>query len=225
MPHVLDNVYTATNAPTTGWSTQNVPSSPSAITLEWGPVTTAGTYYLRLELTVSITAVKIVLVSVKKNDQEIPYLKYADFLRENHGNYFYLASDASTNLTIGDGTSDAVDPIPIFKLASDARTDSPSTFVNTDLTNPVTAQNYVAGYYRIHYQGNENTGTYVSKFYTDDYFCPYPSGFHDVYGVFAGCTANPSVSGELINLHAQYVIQAHGCGVRQYFDGTCKNVD
>ena len=53
---------------------------------------------------------------------------------------------------------------------------------------------------------------------------PYPAGYSDYHGVFAGCTPNPSISGNLINVHAAYAIQAHACGTRQFFNGSCQNV-
>ena len=196
-----------------------MPSSPSTLEYTWDSSSVSGVNYLYLEVTTVISAVKIVLVSVKKDSSDIAALKYVDFLRQSHGNYFYLSSDQVTNVTLNSNND-----INIYQLASDARTDVSSVASVTGATlAPASSQTFVKGFYRIHY--GTTVGSFTSKFYTDAYHCPFPSGFYDVHAVFAGCTPNPSVSGELINLHAQYVIQAHACGVRQFFNGTCNNVN
>ena len=116
----------------------------------------------------------------------------------------------------------ATNPLEIFPLGNDKLTNSavPPFSGNS----PVTLS-LKAGYHRINYDGAATSGSYTGNFQTDPYTCPFTSLFFDTYGVFSGCTLSPSVSGVLINLHAQYVIQAHACGVRQFFNGTCNNVD
>lgn len=53
---------------------------------------------------------------------------------------------------------------------------------------------------------------------TDPYVCPFASTYIDYYGTFSGCSSAASS-------HQAYTIQAHQCGIRQFFNGTCNNVD
>ena len=76
-----------------------------------------------------MVGVKVVLITVTKNNADLPYLSIADFLRSRHGNYFYIG--ATTNVTFQASTSDTV---ALQKLAIDGKTDSSEIFPATDIS-------------------------------------------------------------------------------------------
>ena len=68
--------------------------------------------------------------------------------------------------------------------------------------------------------------SYQSNFYD----CPYSSLVSDIRGAFDPCMGQDFMiivadAIHPINLHQQYVLQAHGCGPTQFFNGTCNNVN
>ena len=85
--------------------------------------------------------------------------------------------------------------------------------------------NLPAGYYGLGFKYDTTTPVVASvSFQSNPYACPYTSGVNDIRGDFDPCTGS-LISNAPANLHQAYVIQAHGCGPTQFFNGTCNNVD
>ena len=62
---------------------------------------------------------KVVLISIKKNNADLPYLAFADFLRNKYGNYFYF--NTTRNIRIIASSSD-VNNIKTFRNGLDGIT-------------------------------------------------------------------------------------------------------
>ena len=158
------------------------------------------------------------LISVKKIGEAAPKYRYADFLRTAYMNYFKLGPLANVSMSSNSTpTADVNVMLPVDDItvnlaiaaaSGDGATATPFTMTNAD-----------ARYYEVTW--NMTTGTYSLTYQTDTYLCPFSSIYSDVHGVFNGCTPSDAVPG---NIHAAYVIQAHACGSRQFFNGTCNDV-
>ena len=124
-PTILTSAY-ADSTYLTGSVT--IPSSPSAVELT-ASIAASDTFYLYLGNMGTVNGVNIVLVTVRKNNADLPYLSIADFLRNNQGHYFYIGT--TTNVTFQASTSDTV---ALQKLAIDGKTDSSEIFPATDIS-------------------------------------------------------------------------------------------
>ena len=84
--------------------------------------------------------------------------------------------------------------------------------------------NLPAGYYGLAFKYETTPVVASVSFQSNPYACPYTSGVNDIRGDFDPCTGS-IISNAPKNQHQAYVIQAHGCGPMQFFNGTCNNVD
>ena len=114
-PTILTSAYADSNYLT---GSVTIPSSPSAVELT-ASIAASDTFYLYLGNMGTVNGVNIVLVTVRKNNADLPYLSIADFLRNSQGHYFYIGT--TTNVTFQASTSDTV---TLQKLAIDGKTDS-----------------------------------------------------------------------------------------------------
>ena len=110
-------------------------------------------------------------------------------------------------------------------------TDITDATIRSVIDDGYTYTNLKAGWYGVQfkYVGTLATDTPLgsASFQSNAYTCPYDPAFKDVRCAFNPCTGSTVVgaAGGPINVHQQYIIQAHGCGLTQFFNGTCNNVD
>ena len=80
-----------------------------------------------------------------------------------------------------------------------------------------------AGYYGVRFPFAATVGS--ASYQSRPYGCPVTKAYDTLSrGAFDPCAGTMLFAGP-INLHQAYVIQAHGCGPTQFFNGTCNNVD
>ena len=132
-PRILDNGLS-----NTGLLSGNVltSGSPKAVELTAGPIGSPGNYFLHLFLPNSetgIRAMKVVLISIRKNNADLPYLAFADFLRNRYGNYFYFNTTRNIRIT---ASSSNVNFIKVFRSGLD-RISSLQNLQSFDKTTPI----------------------------------------------------------------------------------------
>ena len=81
--------------------------------------------------------------------------------------------------------------------------------------NDATYTNVPKGFYGLKFTSDSAgaTITYSSAYFT----CPYDLTFVDSKKVFFFCR-------HLVNVHQVLALQAHQCGTRQFYNGSCNNV-
>ena len=81
------------------------------------------------------------------------------------------------------------------------------------------------GWYGVRFVSTVGGDTGSASFQSYPYQCPYTAGYVDIRADFNPCLGTMPLPGAKTNLHQTYVMQAHGCGQHQFYNGTCNNVD
>ena len=143
-------------------------------------------------------------------------------LRVVPAHYIYLKNATTLDVSVsGIDPGSSGDPVSVnvqeyFGTNIFKQSLAPSTStVSATGTYSVQTPEVQAGYSVIVYSFPALTPTV--SYESDPYPCPFASTYLDYYGTFKACVRG--------NAHQEYVIQAHSCGIRQYFDGSCKDVD
>jgi hypothetical protein len=153
-------------------------------------------------------------------------LRIADMVRDQFRSYYYLAKDV-TSFVVGvtqtagtDGATQLSNQPLIGKYTAGTIDTATPSYVSSSLSQsfPTAGGNLTAGYYYLLPSIVSAATTATISFTTDFYLCPFASTYIDYYGTFKGCSFG--------NVHQDYIMKAHACGIRQYFlNGICINVD
>ena len=237
MPQILDNTRTPLAPQPAGFGmTYSIPLTVQhQVTIDWN-VTANGDYHLDVVRPGTDDANSFVIYELrvfKSTGAEI--LKEVDIIRNpTTTDFLYNLIYLNTTSTIRLWNTLGVDKVLLFPMKSTnfLQTDVPAAISPTS-TGPAdaTLKKYgvytglAAGWYGVRFASTVGGDTGSASFQSYPYQCPYTAGYVDIRADFDPCLGTMPFPEAKINLHQAYIIQAHGCGQNQFYNGTCNNVD